>query len=311
MRPTLRQLQYVVAVADAGKFGVAARNLSISQPSLSTMIADMETELGVVLFERGRQGALLTPAGTELVRRARGILTEVENLKAVAGMQKNVLTGRIRLGVLPSIGPYLLPSAVRTLHGKFPDLRLFVREERTLDLDANLREGRFDTIISSVSDHPSASAARLFEESLYICVAPDHPLALGKGQVALDDLAGHEILSLGYGFGLNVIAGDLATRAGAVLSSEYEGTSLDAVRQMAAMGAGVAILPSLYATTEARRDPDLIIRRINHPAARREVSLIWRETSTLVDSLTQLAAVLKNEADTVLAGETQMAPGHT
>jgi len=303
MRPTLRQLQYVVAVADTGKFGVAARNMAISQPSLSTMISDMETELGVTLFERGRQGALLTPAGEELVRRARSILTEVENLKAVAGMQKNILTGRIRLGVLPSIGPYLLPNVVRTLHGEFPDLRLFVREERTLDLDANLREGRFDTIISSLSDHPGTGASKLFEESLYICVAPDHPLASARGGIGLEELEGHEILSLGYGFGLNVIANDLANRANAKLSSEYEGTSLDAVRQMAAMGAGVAILPSLYATTEARRDPDLIIRRIDHPAARREVSLIWRETSSLIDSLKQLASVLRSEAEDILSGE--------
>lgn len=301
MRPTLRQLQYVVAVADAGKFGIAARNLNISQPSLSTMISDMETELGVALFERGRKGALLTPAGEELVRRARNILTEVENLKTVVGLQKNLLTGRIRLGVLSSIGPYLLPSATRTLHEKYPQLRLFVREEKTLDLDENLREGRLDTIISAAADHPGTQAMPLFEESLYICVAPDHPLAGKTGEVNLTDLAGHEILSLGYGFGLNVIAGDLAARSGSTLSSEYEGTSLDAVRQMAAMGAGVAILPSLYATTEARRDPDLIIRRINDLKARREVSLIWRETSTLADSLLRLGEILREEANTILS----------
>lgn len=303
MRPTLRQLQYVVAVADAGKFGIAARNLNISQPSLSTMIADMETELGISVFERGRQGALLTPAGEELVRRARNILTEVENLKAVAGLQKNILTGRIRLGVLSSIGPYLLPSATRTLHEKYPDLRLFVREERTLDLDENLREGRLDTIISSIADHPDTGSVALFAESLYICVAPDHPLARAANPIKLEELGGHDILSLGYGFGLNVIATDLAARSGATLSSEYEGTSLDAVRQMAAMGAGVAILPSLYATTEARRDPNLIIRRIDHPVAKREVSLIWRPTSTLQDSLVQLAEILKKEAALILRSE--------
>lgn len=300
MRPTLRQLQYVVAVADAGKFGLAAKNLNISQPSLSTLIADMEEELGVVLFERGRQGALLTPAGEDLVRRARNILTEVENLKATIGLQRNVLSGRIRLGVLSSIGPYLLPNATRTLHERFPDLRLFVREERTLDLDQNLRDGRLDTIISSASDHPGTTSLPLFREGLFICVAPDHPLAGIEERVDLADLAGHELLSLGHGFGLNVIAGDLAARSGGTLSSEYEGTSLDAIRQMAAMGAGVAILPGLYATTEARRDPDLIIRRINDPRARREVSLIWRDTSPLSDSLTRLGEILREEATIIL-----------
>lgn len=300
MRPTLRQLQYVVAVADSGKFGLAAKSLNISQPSLSTLIADMEAELGVALFERGRQGALLTPAGEDLVRRARNILTEVENLKATIGMQKNVLSGRIRLGVLSSIGPYLLPNATRTLHERFPDLRLFVREERTLDLDQNLRDGRLDTIISSAADHPGTTSLPLFREGMFICVAPDHPLAEIDERVNLVDLAGHELLSLGYGFGLNTIASDLASRSGGSLSSEYEGTSLDAIRQMAAMGAGVAILPGLYATTEARRDPDLIIRRINDPRARREVSLIWRDTSPLSDSLIRLGEILREEAMIIL-----------
>ncbi len=302
MRPTLRQLQYVVAVADAGKFGLAAQNLNISQPSLSTLIAAMEEELGVVLFERGRHGALMTPAGEDLVRRARNILSEVENLRSSIGMQRNILTGRIRLGVLSSIGPYLLPNATRTLHERYPNLRLFVREERTVNLDQLLREGRLDVIISSSSDHPATRMVTLFEESLYICVAPDHPLARDNGEVNLTDLGGHELLSLGYGFGLNVIASDLAARSGGTMSSEYEGTSLDAIRQMAAMGAGVAILPGLYATTEARRDPDLIIRRINDSKARREVCLIWRETSTLGESLEKLGEILRGEANRILSG---------
>ena len=127
MRPTLRQLQYIVAVADTGRFRDAALQLGVSQPSLSEQISDAEAQLGVTLIERARTGAVLTPAGVEVVRRARIVLTQVEDLKTVARQVTGDLAGRYRLGTLPTIGPYLLPSAVRELHQLYPDLRLGVR----------------------------------------------------------------------------------------------------------------------------------------------------------------------------------------
>ena len=169
MRPTLRQMQYLIAVADTGKFGDAARAVNVSQPSLSAQIAEMEASLGVQLIERSRRGAMLTGAGEELVRRARRILREVEDLKAVARFGRRELSGRLRLGVLPTIGPYLLPLATRDLHTRFPDLRLSVREERTVDLDEHLQKGEFDTIISSPIDHENVHHEPLFSERLYVC----------------------------------------------------------------------------------------------------------------------------------------------
>ena len=129
MRPTLRQLQYLVAVAETGHFGDAAKSVNVSQPSLSAQIANMEAELGTVLVERGRHGALLTPKGEEAVRRARLILRDVEDLKSATRHEPGYLTGRLRLGVLPTIGPYLLPAATRRLHISYPELRFSVREE--------------------------------------------------------------------------------------------------------------------------------------------------------------------------------------
>ena len=123
MRPTLRQLQYLVALADTGKFGDAAKRANVSQPSLSAQIADMEAELDAVLVERGRHGALLTPIGVELARRARLILQEMEDFKTVAQRNMDGLSGRMRVGVLPTIGPYLLPNATRQLHARFHHLR--------------------------------------------------------------------------------------------------------------------------------------------------------------------------------------------
>jgi LysR family hydrogen peroxide-inducible transcriptional activator len=296
-------MQYLIAVADTGKFGDAARAVNVSQPSLSAQIAEMEASLGVQLIERSRRGAMLTGAGEELVRRARKILREVEDLKAVARFGRRELTGRLRLGVLPTIGPYLLPLATRDLHTRFPDLRLSVREERTVDLDEHLQKGEFDTIISSPIDHENVHHEPLFSERLYICAPAEDPLARGEGPVRLKDLKGRALLTLGQGHRLNAIIRELAAASGAEVSSEYEGTSLDAIRLMAEMGAGVAILPSLYALSEARLDRGLNARLIGHPLARREISLIWRDTSPLEVSLRELAAPLRSAAAKLLRHE--------
>ncbi len=302
MRPTLRQLQYIVTVAETGFFGEAARRLHVSQPSLSSQIADVETSLGVALFERGRNGAILTPRGEEFVRRARFILKQVEDLKITAQQGGGGLSGRIRLGVLPSIGPYLLPSAVLHLHSEFPKLRLGVRDENTVDLERGLFDGRLDTVISTAQDHPGTTGLTLFSEDMWICVAPDHPLAACDSPVELSQLTGETLLSLGSGNRLAIIVQSIADQARAHVSSEYEGTSLDAIRQMAAMGAGVAVLPSLYTQREARRDAGLCLRRIKEPMARRDISLIWRKSSPLAEDMSILARTLSKVADDLLEG---------
>lgn len=304
MRPTLRQMQYLVAIADTGKFGDAAKLMNVSQPSLSAQVAEMEAALGVILVERSRQGAMLTPAGEEFVRRVRNILREVEDLKAVARFGRKDLSGRLRLGILPTVGPYLLPFAVRDLHARFPALRLSVREERTIDLDEHLQAGEFDTIISTPEDHQNIGHAHLFTESLYICAPPEDTLSQAKGPVALSDLKGRSLLTLGQGHRLNTIIQQLADASGAEVSSEYEGTSLDAIRLMAEMGAGVAVLPSLYALSEARRDRALNARPIAHALAQRSISLIWRDTSPLAVSLEALVGPLSKAAASILAQDT-------
>ena len=300
MRPTLRQLQYIVAVADTGKFHDAARLLGVSQPSLSAQVAEAETQLGVTLLERGRGGAVLTPIGEEVVRRARHILTQVEDLKTAARQSHGGVMGRYRLGTLPTIGPYLLPSAVRELHALYPDLRLSVREERTVDLEEKLNDGRLDLVISTAEDHVHAEYMTLFDEVLYVCAARDDPLSTSRGPVALEELEEREVLSLGYGHRLSLIVQNLADAAGAHVSTEYEGTSLDAIRQMAGMGVGVAILPSLYAMLEARRDPAQVVRPINHPLASRTISLIWRDSSPLAENIQKLGLVFRDVAADLL-----------
>lgn len=300
MRPTLRQLQYLVAIAETGRFGEAARRVNVSQPSLSAQVAAMEQELGVTLFERTNAGALLTPKGEELVQRARGILRDVTDFKAAARQEAGELSGLIRLGVLPTIGPYLLPAVTRHLHARYPQLRFSVREEATRDLEMHVRDGHFDMIISPLDDPDGVVALRLFTETLWICVAPDDALACTAAPVTPAEMRGRQFLSLGHWHHLDLKVQMIAAEADARVNAQYAGTSLDSLRQMAEMGAGIAVLPGLYALSEMRRDPLLVIRRIDHPLAERQVSLIRRVTSPMAEDLERLADVLRQVAATLL-----------
>ena len=301
MRPTLRQLQYLIAIADTGRFGDAAKRLNVSQPSLSAQISEMEAELQCSLTERGRHGAHLTPTGEEVVRRARMIVSDVEDLKALAKENQMGLAGRLKLGILPSIGPYLLPTATKRLHAQFPNLRFLVQEEKTIDLEADLISGKLDVIISTPEDHIQHHAAALFEETLWTCAAPEDPLSRTSGPVKLASLKGRPLLSVGSGHRLSQIAAEVARKAGAFVSEDYQGTSLDAIRQMAVMGAGVALLPSLYVKLEAHRDKEIILRPIQDKTAMRTISLIWRKKSPLTNKFKVLAEVFEATAKELLA----------
>jgi LysR family hydrogen peroxide-inducible transcriptional activator len=300
MKPTLRQLEYLVAIAETGTFSEAAKRTFVSQPSLSAQIKDMEEQLGASLLERGRHGAILTPVGEEVVSRGRIILRHVEELKVLARESEGTLAGRVRLGVLPTIGPYLLPMATRKLHSQYPDLRLAVREERTMDLQEHLSDGRFDIIISTPEDHPDTKSIPIVKENIYICVAPDDELAESRGPIGLDQLKGREFLTLGYGHKFTTVVKNLASHANATTSSEYEGTSLDALRQMASMGGSIAVMPSLYAISEAKRDEQLIVRPINHPLAQRQISLIWRHSSPLAFKFQKIGDVFKDVSSKIM-----------
>ncbi|MCT4558940.1 MAG: hydrogen peroxide-inducible genes activator [Pelagimonas sp.] len=297
MRPTLRQLEYIVAVAETGQVSLAAARLHVSQPSLSAQLSEVENDLGVALFQRGRAGATITPAGEEVVRRARQILRDLQDLRACVRSDE-IFHGRLRLGVLPSVGPYLLPGVVQRLHRDHPSLRLIVREENTPELDEGLRSGRLDMIISTPEAHPGAQIAPLFTEGLWAAVAMDHPLA--QGPVRLADLAGQTLLTLGAGHRLSNAVAGLAARVGGQVSDEYEGTSLDAIRLMAASGAGIAILPSIYAVTEARRrdigGADIRLHPLDDPAAQRKIALMQPQRPDPRPGSDLLIEILRSEA---------------
>jgi LysR family hydrogen peroxide-inducible transcriptional activator len=298
MRPTLRQLEYAVTVQRLGSFSLAADVLGVSQPSLSAQIATVEADLGVRLFDRSRSGVRLTAKGAEFVQRAQRILSEVENLRSV--MTSSLpFAGRLRLGVLPSIGPYLLPQVVQRLHRDQPDLRVLVREENTLDLDGGLSSGRFDAIISTPEDHPNTRQHRLFDEALWVAVATDDPLAK-QAAITARDLNGRRMLTLDRGHRLARIVFALAASAGGVVSDDYEGTSLDSILLMAATGAGVAVIPELFAKRQAVHRSEVTVRPLEMTEASRTIALMVADdrredagTTLLVKALRDAALALE------------------
>lgn len=300
MKPTLRQLEYLVAIADSGRFSEAAERLNVAQPSLSTQVADAEAQLGATLFERSRSGAYPTPIGEQVIRRARYILRQMEDLKEIAAHGETGLFGRVRLGVLPTIGPYLLPRCTKPMHSRFPDLRLSINDAATDRLASMLEQGLLDAAVSTLEDHPGCSGVTLFSEKLWIAVEPADPLASTTRPVTLEELKERGFLTLGLGHRLTKLVQELAYRAGGYVASDYEGTSLDAIRHMAALGAGIAVLPDLYVQCEARRDDSLVFRQIDDPRAGRDISLVWRRQSPIREGLELLAEIMQDAARRVL-----------
>lgn len=289
MRPSLRQIEYFVAVAEHGAFGVAADHLAVTQPSLSKQLATMEDELGAKLFERTSRRVTLTPLGRKLLPKARAILQDAREFRALARGSVGLFGDRLAIGVLPSIGAYFMPIANRRLHQLYPDLRLVVREAATKQLLTELQDGRIDAVIGTRTNDPDIASIPLFSETLWICAASDDPLSASEQPVGLTDLANRPLLALSPEFTLADIVERLAQEAGTFISRDYQGASLDAVRQMAVMGAGVAVLPSLYALAEAVRDPEFRVRRIDHPDAEHGILLHWRRASPLDADFRQLA----------------------
>lgn len=288
-RPSFRQIQYFVTVAEHEAFGAAAEVLSVSQPSLSKQLAAMEAELGGLLFERTSRSVKLTKLGEKLLPRGRRILQEVREFRALARSTMGLFGDRLAIGVLPSIGAYLMPHANQKLHQLYPNLRLAMREGPTVELLEKLKDGRLDAVIGTPINDPDCISHSLFSETLWACSAADDPLSEKEGPVSLDDLSSKPLLSLSPDFRLAKIVQKLADTAGTYVSRDYQGASLDAVRQMAVMGAGVAVLPSLYALAEAVRDPDFLVRRIDHPDAIHNIALLWRRSSPMEDDCLKLA----------------------
>ncbi|MGB7405623.1 MAG: LysR substrate-binding domain-containing protein [Pacificimonas sp.] len=285
--PTLRQLDYLVTLADTGHFGRAAQQANVSQPTLSQQIRTLEQRLGIDLVERRGRGAALTPPGRELAERARNVLASVDDIRNFAARAAGRLTGTLRFGVTPTLGPYLLPGVIAALHKDAPDLKLVIQEGIPDDqLDA-LTRARLDLLLGALPlDAPGVVSEPLFRETLLLVVPVDHPLAGGGDTAAL---AGEPVLSLDPRHPYHRQVEAICARYDMRLMRDYEGTSLDSLQQMTASGLGLALLPELYLRSEAAGRSGTVTPDIaGWEPAYRSIGLAWRDGAALSDAFHQL-----------------------
>ena len=298
--PTLRQLEYLVALADTGHVGRAAGQSGASQPTLSQQLKALETRLGVALLEKRGRGAALTPAGRDIAARARRVVTEVQEIRAFAARSGERLSGTLRFGVTPTLGPYLLPRLVARLHRTRPDLRLVVQEGIPDVQRLSLSRGRLDLLLGPLPlDAPGVMVEPLFREPLRIALPADHPLAGGGDAAAL---AGIDILSLDRRHHHHRQTAALCERFGMRLLEDYEGTSLDSLQQMTASGLGASILPDLYLWSDAGGRAGIAVPEISGWNAYRSVGLAWRENAVLAAEFAALGADIAAHAKHLLGG---------
>ncbi|MBL4750547.1 MAG: hydrogen peroxide-inducible genes activator [Amylibacter sp.] len=274
---TLKQFRYLVALADMGHFRHAAEYCGVSQPSLSVQLQNLEEVLGARLVERGRSGVFFTPIGREVVTRARHILMETQSLVDFIEVAEHGMTGTIRLGVKATLGPYLLPRVVASLHQKHTDMKIYIREGIPHKLEDELTSGLHDVILAQLPIRTSNLVTeRLFREPILLAVSSDNPLARQKS-VSTMELKGLPVLSLSPDYHLHDQVHTLCNDFGAVVMRDYEGTSLDALRQMVAMNIGVTFLPALYAQSEVSKLGDVVALPLTGRSISRSIGLVWRK----------------------------------
>jgi LysR family hydrogen peroxide-inducible transcriptional activator len=289
---TLRQLQYVVAVADVRSFRRAAELCRVSQPSLSAQLAQLEDVLGARLFERERRPVLLTPAGEQIIERARRMLVEADDLVGAARRLGDPLSGSLRIGVIPTISPYLLPEIVPGIRRAHPDLTALWVEDKTEVLVASLGEGKLDAALLALEAPLGALDHQVIAKDPFVLATPaGHPLATGKGPAKLSDLNGATVLLLDDGHCLRDQALSFCSRAHAH-EADFRATSLSTLAQMVSAGAGVTLLPRLSLPTENRRGK-LGVRRFVEPAPHRTLVLAWRKSSPLGPALRRLTGTIR------------------
>ena len=293
----LRDLKYLVALADHRHFGKAAAASFVSQPTLSTQIRKLEDELGVALVERAPRKVMLTPAGREAAERARRIVAEIEQMKEAARRSRDPEAGTVRLGLFPTLGPYLLPHVIPGLRARFPKLELLLVEDKSDQLLAQLADGRLDAALLALPVHDERLHAEfLFEEPFVLAVPEDHPLA-GRSSLTLDELHDLQLLLLEDGHCLRDQALDVCHLAGASEKSEFRATSLETLRQMVAAGVGATLLPALAVKPPVSPSPSIRLvpfRPDGHGSVpNRRIALVWRRSSAMDGFLRELAAQLK------------------
>jgi len=288
----LRDLAYLVAVADERHFGRAAAASFVSQPTLSTQIKKLERELGVELLERNHRHVMLTPAGERIVERARIILREVGVIRDLAERARDPESGTVRVGLFPTLGPYLLPHIVPKVRQRFPELELLLVEETTDRVLQHLRDGSLDAgVLALPINDDLLHVEPLFEEDFVLAVPSGHRLAESGAKVPISTLARETVLLLEEGHCLRDQALAVCQVAGAAERDGFRATSLETLRQMVAARVGVTLLPRLAVSPPVPTSDDVSLVELTDPVPRREIAMCWRTSSAQRDFLPGLAHV--------------------
>ncbi|MDO6963171.1 hydrogen peroxide-inducible genes activator [Rhizobium alvei] len=300
-RPTIRQLEYLVMLGETGHFGEAAKRCNVSQPTLSVQIALLEKRLGCPLIDRTPGQIAPTPTGASIIAAARQVLNNLDDMVAMASASRGSLGGLIRLGAVPTFGPYFLPRLLPELHASYPGLKLHIREERPLLLEEQVADGSIDCGLG-----PMPADVEIFEfhaicdERIFLGVPIDHPLA-ERETVTLASLAREDLLTLGKGHRLLQNVRDLARASGASLVEDYEGTSLDAIRQMVSISMGLSLFPELYVRSEFPGERNVKLLTIADWSGSRTIGFFWRRQSVRAAHYRRLASLGKTVAQDLLA----------
>ncbi len=294
MNFTLRQLRYFDALARHGHFGRAAEACSISQPALSVQIKDLEEALGAELFERSARQLRLSAFGEEFLLRVRDILRSVDELGDLARANRNQLVGRLRIGVIPTVAPYLLPALISSLTTANADLDIHVRETVTPKLLHELAEGRLDTAIVALPiSEPQMEETPLFNES-FVLVRPLEDQ--GKPVPNKDMLREMRLLLLEEGHCFREQALSFCDMGSVRPREILDGSSLTTLVQMVGAGIGVTLIPEIAMSVETR-SAAVSIARFQEPQPSRTIGMIWRKTSPIARQLTEVADLVRKAAD--------------
>ena len=287
----LRDLQYLVALAETRHFGRAARQCHVSQPTLSTQLRKLEEFLGVALIERQPRRIALTATGTAVVERARRMLQDAEDIRALARASQDPLGGRLKIGLIPTLGPYLLPRITPQLRRALPKLQLMLHEYQTATLIARVVEGELDlAILALPADTRGLQTRSLFAEAFLVAMPEHHALAMRR-RLKASDLSGEKLLLLDEGHCLRDQALEVCGRAGTE-DQDFRATSLETLRQMVAAGLGITLLPRLAAEGPFGSARGLAVRPFAPPSPARVIGAAWRRSTTRTEAIAAVCNVI-------------------
>jgi len=292
--PSFKQLKYLCAVAEHRHFSKAAQACHVTQSTLSAGIQELESQLGVTIFERNKKNVLITPVGEQVLKQTRLLLGNAEDLVAIAQASQAPLSGDLRLGVIPTIGPFLLPKMLGDLRVDFPDLKLFLKEGLSADLFNRLQQGELDVVLLALPyPLPEMHVESLFLDEFELLLPPGHPLKK-SASVQQRQLQGEKLLLLEEGHCLRDHALEACKLESAQLDLVYQGTSLHTLVEMVANGLGVTLLPDIAVQADILGNSGLEIKKFKDDKVAREIGLAWRDTDPRAQDYLALAKFIRS-----------------